>query len=159
MTEEKQEMSYYNSMVGMYRIGWDTYACLQRVDRKGARKVVMDGFYYYKGKTRNGGRVWYVSGGSEALAETPAGPVYGSIMLDGEHDDTGFRAIFDALCVDKAEGRLFATLRRPNGYWEHWEFDDRAQAWRTLDGAEVFVPTNKGVVIGQALWMNNFRGF
>lgn len=39
----------------------------------------------------------------------------------------------------------------PDGF-EAWEWDTKAQAWATTDGSKVYVETDKGLMMGLALW-------
>lgn len=140
------------SIEGWHEIGKATYEGLQEVDRKRARKVYAHG-WWYRAKTKTGGRAWYAPDGSEAVAETPAGGVYGMMLLDGGTDNAKERewlAVLRRMYAAGCRSAMMPTLT--SGGMEYWEFDDLAKVWSTLDGAIAFVETNKGAVMGMELW-------
>lgn len=112
---------------------------------------------WYKAKTNMGGRVWYTPDGSEAVAETPAGAVYGKMFLDGMPDAEKHKRIYASLC----EGCEMPSMKHYVRYVcgriaEPWEWDTKAQAWAKVGGQKMYVGTNKGLIMGLALW-EDFR--
>lgn len=140
-------MNYWKEM------GEATYKGLLEADNDGD-KVYARG-WWLKAKAKTGGRVWYTPDGSEAVVETPAGAVYGAMLFDGLPDVEHHKHIYATLGKGGTlpsfmrECRMICT---PAGA-QTWEWDNEAQAWRTPDGSKVYVETDKGVIMGLALWV------
>ena len=142
-----------NSLGFWKETGEITYDALLEAD-KGGDTVDARGIWY-KAKTKTGKRAWYTPDGTEAVAETPAGAVYGTMLLDGMPDAEQHKHIYATLGKGGEmpsfvwQTRMICT---PEGCFEPWEWDTKAQAWATTDGRKVYVETDKGLIMGLALW-------
>lgn len=139
-------MRYWKEM------GEATYKGLLEAD-KGGDTVDARGIWY-KAKAKTGGRAWYAPNGTEAVVETPAGVVYGAMLFDGLPDVEQHKHIYATLGKGgemPSHVRQTRMICTPDGF-EAWEWDTKAQAWATTDGSKVYVETDKGLMMGLALW-------
>lgn len=80
-----------------------TYKALLEAD-KGGDTVYARG-HWWRAKAKTGGRVWYTPDGMEAVAETPAGVVYGSMLFVGFTPMRSNTSIFTRLWARAAKCR------------------------------------------------------
>lgn len=124
-----------------------------------ARVVYPDGsvIIWTSCKTTAGCRVIFTDDGEFAEAETPAGIVHGAplwMKQSAEHEAEAqeSRAIAKVLSESSKcrPVRLPKAMAHPS--LRCWEWDEKAQAWRTEDRERYLVETEKGVVFGVPLW-------
>lgn len=138
-------------------------AIKEMLDRQGnterVRIVYPDGsvIIWTSCKTTAGCRVIFTDDGEFAEAETPAGIVHGTPLwmkqsAVHEAEAAEWRAIAKVL----GESSIMRPVRLPKAMAHPslrcWEWDNKAQAWRTEDRERYIVETDKGAVFGLPLW-------